>query len=726
MPITPILFSAVVSIVILHSYTETLPAALVLPLLAGVYLVFRFCDYCNKNDRRMLYILGLILVLAVVYGLVFVSSYDTSFLRWLVVDTALEDYILYFLALFIICCFAISSIVYYFTVIVYRALFIFMVLLIPFSINYTRLISVHAGYSIIAIGLYFALMILLGNKDFKNASVHVNAKYVYAFTSVICLAASLSFFVELPERARTQRIPDDFAITDISALFENNRFSGVADINQNNEEILFLVEAEEQLYLIRQIFVRYDGHRWEFDFNNELNFGPFDWEYPAESLNFDRLFDLALEADDASGLLQPLAYRGIIENLTNNEQIKTATIIPQGIHSSRTIPAPPRTFRLSGLSHDLRHVRNRMGEIFVADRGRAASQYSLTYYSDAFRGNQDFQNLAHIGADDFQNLLLYLAIFYDDSHPYASTIGNFRNELSYARKTAEYIHDFQSEAFTRLAAEITAGISGEYEKAAAIERFFLESGFKYDLAGDFAHVNEDVEHFLFQSRSGTCGHFATAMTLTARAAGLNARYVEGFTSTEVNEHGQYVVRAKHSHAFVQVFIPFYGWVTFDPTVSSEPGESGDAFAASSGPSFMIFFGFSLFLLLGFAGYLIFTRIIMEMLFRRKAARSSGRRGIVLIFGKALKLVKQELDIDNVSSAELTHAVFNKYGLDICGITTSFERTFFGNESISFEEKDEALRIYKLLYSCVYGKAVGRIVSNNFLYRFVLRFYRRFS
>ena len=247
--------------------------------------------------------------------------------------------------------------------------------------------------------------------------------------------------------------------------------------------------------------------------------------------------------------------------------------------------------------------------------------------------------------------------------------------------------------------EITAGFDSDYEKAAAIERYFFESGYSYDAAGTHAEANLDILHFVFDSQSGTCGHYATAMTLMARSIGLNARYVEGFTSTEVNEDGRYVIRARNSHAFVQVHIPFYGWVTFDPTVpGGEDSSGGGAFANILELSFMIFLGFSLLILIGLAGYLLYTRVIMEKLFRRKAAKISGRKGIILIYAKVLKLARKKLDMDNVSSAKLAKAITEKYGLDIAKITTYFERTFYGNEHLSIEEKNEALEIYKQLHS----------------------------
>jgi len=57
-----------------------------------------------------------------------------------------------------------------------------------------------------------------------------------------------------------------------------------------------------------------------------------------------------------------------------------------------------------------------------------------------------------------------------------------------------------------------------------------------------------------------------------RTLHIPARVVNGFVSDEFNDlSGNYVVRARNAHAWVEVYFPGYGWITFDPTPNSGSG-----------------------------------------------------------------------------------------------------------------------------------------------------------
>lgn len=70
--------------------------------------------------------------------------------------------------------------------------------------------------------------------------------------------------------------------------------------------------------------------------------------------------------------------------------------------------------------------------------------------------------------------------------------------------------------------------------------------------------------FLRESDTGYCVHFASAATVLLRAAGIPARYVEGYV-TEVRAGETAVIRERMAHAWVEYYLERVGWVTLDPT-----------------------------------------------------------------------------------------------------------------------------------------------------------------
>src|ERR1700733_2260845 len=56
------------------------------------------------------------------------------------------------------------------------------------------------------------------------------------------------------------------------------------------------------------------------------------------------------------------------------------------------------------------------------------------------------------------------------------------------------------------------------------------------------------------------------MAVMLRTLRIPSRVVNGFRSDEFNDvTGNYVVRAKDAHSWVEAYFPGYGWITFDPT-----------------------------------------------------------------------------------------------------------------------------------------------------------------
>ncbi len=125
-----------------------------------------------------------------------------------------------------------------------------------------------------------------------------------------------------------------------------------------------------------------------------------------------------------------------------------------------------------------------------------------------------------------------------------------------------------------LAAKIAADSTNEYDKAANIERYLM-THYSYTLNLTGPRAKDPLANFLFVRHSGHCEYFASAMTIMLRSIGIPARYATGFMPGEYNDvGGDYIIRESDAHAWVEVYFPAYGWITFDPTPPGSGGHSG--------------------------------------------------------------------------------------------------------------------------------------------------------
>jgi transglutaminase-like putative cysteine protease len=119
----------------------------------------------------------------------------------------------------------------------------------------------------------------------------------------------------------------------------------------------------------------------------------------------------------------------------------------------------------------------------------------------------------------------------------------------------------------QLAAKISDSANNNYDKAAAIEKY-LKTHYGYTLQLPRSPVADPLANFLFERKQGHCEYFASSMAVMLRTLRIPARVVNGFRSGEFNDlTGNYVIRAKDAHSWVEAYFPGYGWITFDPTAS---------------------------------------------------------------------------------------------------------------------------------------------------------------
>lgn len=130
---------------------------------------------------------------------------------------------------------------------------------------------------------------------------------------------------------------------------------------------------------------------------------------------------------------------------------------------------------------------------------------------------------------------------------------------------------------------VTRNLTTPFEKGLALEKWFRESGgFYYDVNVTPGHESDTLTTWLFgennpDRRRGYCEQFATTMAVMARALDIPSRVVLGFTPGERIGTDQVVVRDKNAHAWVELWIPSQGWISFDPTPRSDGANQTTAY-----------------------------------------------------------------------------------------------------------------------------------------------------
>jgi transglutaminase-like putative cysteine protease len=155
------------------------------------------------------------------------------------------------------------------------------------------------------------------------------------------------------------------------------------------------------------------------------------------------------------------------------------------------------------------------------------------------------------------------------------------------REYTELPSDFPGDV-RALADEVVAGAVNPYERALALEAFFLVPGrFTYDLGVDLlgpsAQSENAISDFLSEDgRRGFCVQFAGSYAAMARSVGLPARVAVGYTpGARDPSTGRYRVSTWNAHAWPEVWLADAGWVRFEPTPPSPDGRGGSVATAGA-------------------------------------------------------------------------------------------------------------------------------------------------
>ncbi len=333
--------------------------------------------------------------------------------------------------------------------------------------------------------------------------------------------------------------------------------------NIPSDNALFIVFTNSPRNVSRQSFDVYEGDEgWTF--NSDFSRGYDNWEKHRSRLNINKLIsDLKKGANN--GKLEKYSEElNKLEDVPEIYSLASAQMTIRIVDGSSTsvIMHPSETINVnvtSSASTPPNTYRNAVDEIFTEKPMPRNAAYVANYYYN--QPNEQF--LKMLEKVDLNTLL-------DDAAEEGVIESAVRDEfVSESRNAIAYykagLDGSITDEIQTVADEITAGLTNDYEKAIAIEKWFGDAGFTYDLG--FVPERAEADYFMFDSRRGICTDFATASTLLLRAAGIPARYTEGFVLRDdaMDSYGRYVVTEEHAHAYSTAFIEGYGWLEIDGT-----------------------------------------------------------------------------------------------------------------------------------------------------------------
>lgn len=330
--------------------------------------------------------------------------------------------------------------------------------------------------------------------------------------------------------------------------------------NNPSDNVLFSVKTDYPQNIIQWSFDIYEGEDgWTY--SEDFYSGTRYWKDKKKLTSQTQLASILKSAAE-NGLLEKYSEKLLaLEDCDSFSGNMTIQVCDGS--SSKVVMHPTGTYNVIYPSYDFVSYRNDKDEIFVLDEVGKNPLYMLQYYVD--EPNESFIRM--LDSTNFINLL--------SAAKNEGVISEERYNavvLDYT-EARRYLYEFEDDIpaeIKRLAEEITDGIDGDYDKARAIESWFKDAGFVYDM--DFVPDECTAEYFLFDSKRGIYSDFATATTLLLRAVGIPAHYTEGFALTEdiLDEYGIFNVTPANTHAFSTAYIEGYGWIEIDGAKYANP------------------------------------------------------------------------------------------------------------------------------------------------------------
>lgn len=721
--IIPYLLSAVLSVTVFAAFgigTLSFWTIIQAAVCAGIMAL---CVFVRKHKIKGGLMIT-ILIFLLLTGAVFLANSGGSYIQWFmsggdVVENTTEfltTLILIFTSFF-------TMVIFYYTQVQYRTSMLLLCSIIPFVVYVKLIRDIEIQYVMLVVGLN-VLAFLINNRKKRDSGKRI----VGIRSGALSVALYALFFVLIAlavptsDKTRFYHVFEDrflggnTTVTIPSEYSVNNEYSGNADnLNQLTNRKLYSIvnyDSDNPLYLRRQVFDYYDFefNRWYGDTYYSDHYIDAQIELDNEKeFNLNALIKVMLQAEELSpGFLEKYGLDNIVYYEPQDNQREMVIMAQNFMNYSLITPlgtidisaSYDSGVSISASSHDT--------FVFKMDNPGRYMSYEIQFYDKC----DTIQRLVKIGFDA-DNLEESMQMFDElinilDGHEESlKTVYEFyynaRSAKIYKDDCNKYTDEIPQKV-ADLALEITADCVSDWDKAKALEKYFIESDFVYDL--NYVAPDDSVEYFLFEGRTGTCSDFASAYVLMARAAGLTVRYVEGFVpdkEASVKYDVEYVVRTKSSHAYPEVYIPNIGYVVFEPTVAaiSDGGDTEDNLVVS----FVVTLGYRILLIFAAVSAVIIITlffikvlapIVREQYFLNKVRKSQPDKAVVMLYerlrdryhGRKIK------DSDTLTPYEFAAVFEQVMECDISPLIYLVEQSAYQNKPLDEQDKINVIRIYR--------------------------------
>lgn len=691
--------------------------------------IFLLCEYVQEH-RFVGGLFVTILIVGILYAFVrimFEVDWGRTYIYWFMSGgDSIETTFSYLLSLLLIFTVFFAMVVYYFTMALYRTSFLMLVSLIPFVIHVKLMHKMEITYAVIVMALNI-LAFLLHNRAKKDHE----KKKIGQLSGLLSLSLYTVLFLMIglavPKEKETRYyyvFEDLFLGGNVSTLLPEeysamSDHSGNADnFEQLNDRKLYEVRSVDLgpvLYLTRQTFDYYDFQKdyWKsYEYSSTPQILPTTWEMSKTHMNQSMLAQAIYAAEETSpGFLEKYGLENIPLQLPQNHDMIT---IETTNFPSAAYVTPPGTYTLSILGADSQndYINTALSKTGVYQRTSGFLQkdleFSVTYYDSltvasvwANAGGSDMNlnesidmllELASILSSSGQNEYYIIARYY---------LEDALEAKSYQQLCSENTSKIPKKV-KELAEEITQNCSNDWEKATALQEYFEQNDFVYDLS--YNAPDDSVEYFLFEGKTGTCSDYASAYVLMARSIGLTARYVEGFVP-EAEYGGEYVVRTDCGHAYPEVYIPNVGYVVIEATKPAIYRESAATPQGNGITAYLMVVGYRALIIFAVVSaiiiFILFVHLclhpfVSEFLFRRHTKKAEPADTILMIYKRIYNhYTKKHLPNAHALTPHEYGAAFKlHYSQEIDSFISLVEMAAYTNNALDNTHKEEALTSYK--------------------------------